>query len=76
MTTKAPRCSSADPMHPNIDDQALIQMARFYGFGIDAEIAGRVAGPLQSLLTQCNALWALDLEHVPLSVTLPDGKKD
>jgi hypothetical protein len=76
MTTKAPRCSSAGPMHPNIDDQALIQIASFYGFGIDAEIAGRVAGPVQSLLTQCNALWEENLEHVPMSLMLPDPHKD
>jgi hypothetical protein len=63
-------------MHPTIDGQALLHAATFYGFTLDAEVAARVAGPLQGLLTQCNALWAPDLEHVPLSLTLPDGRKD
>jgi hypothetical protein len=63
-------------MHPNVDGQALLRAASFYGFNLEAEIAGRVAGPLQSLLTQCNALWTHDLEHVPLSLTLPDPQND
>lgn len=76
MTSKAPRCCSADPMHPTVDGEGLVRAAKFYGFALDAEVAARVAGPLQALLGQCDALWASDLEHVPLSLTLPDSKKD
>ena len=71
MTFQAPRCCSADPMHPNVDERTLVRTASFYGFSLDAEIAARVAPSLQSLLTQCNALWAEDLEQVPLALVLP-----
>ncbi len=76
MRSNGPRCCSADPLTPRVDQRALLGLAGLYGFDLHPDVAERVAGALEALLKSSTPLWEEDLEHVPLSLTLPDPVTD